>query len=449
MKTPLSFVLWLLAFVTCAFANCAHANGNATGWVQHTPIASQPLPIQFPIHMALPAPKPPPADPLLSITTGPLSRSGKLVYVAYGPVPGQAAWQFHLVVREVGQGSGQAGTVRSYHVTPPPAEMVVEPEFSPDGECVLFKVGWTGDRHGTYRLYLLNLKTQKVQAGPPESLSYRLVYWSPDSKYLAYIVGGDMLGNESSDHDPLRLHIFNVQTGQSRFVAQDPRVASLSWTHQGTLLYTAGADIYEVAAAGGEAQKVISEGSMPQASPDGRWIAFFGSSSTGVMTPEAKQPEEEAPETRLPQLCLYNRLEDKRSTVQPMVNKASALLWAPNSQHLIVMATQYKKGDGTAHISAVAVGARTTREITTLSAKDTRPIARPVYAPQFLPPKVSIDGSSLFVRVFEIKYIENQSQGISSVRIVNLASGRTTTICQFKNVAGYDWYDDARHAAPS
>lgn len=263
-----------------------------------------------------------------------------------------------------------------YRITPPLAQVVFDPQFSPDGQYILLKSGWPYDRRGVYKIYLWNLKTKKLQSGPEEMLSWRRIQWSPDSNYLAYVRGGDAEGFELDGRTaPLRVCIYSLKTGISRIVAQNRGVTAMTWTRQNTLLYTfwpemtqelvnsatklpaanpasASKDIeyqntskearrsvqpsiYEIPAADGSPKEIIKDVygpshpltklgvTIPAPSPDGKWIAFLArmadeqSNQLNKNSTNDKLGDKDAmkPTQRgLSQigLFLYNQVEQKR-----------------------------------------------------------------------------------------------------------------------------------------
>jgi len=98
-------------------------------------------------------------------STTPSTSSGKIVSVK-NIGAGQEPVQRFLQLREAGGGvSGEdVAPVLNYPVKgiARPYDRVFDPQFSPDGELILFKVGFVGERRAKYRLYIWDLKTRLV-----------------------------------------------------------------------------------------------------------------------------------------------------------------------------------------------------------------------------------------------------------------------------------------------
>lgn len=419
-------------------------------------VTATPLPIEIESSSS----QPPPNDPLQSLTPGEFQ--GKLVYIAYVPIKDpEPHWQHFFVLRQVGKGLGTIGTVTTHRVRV--SERAFAPQFSPDGNSVLFKVGWPYDRYGSYELYLWNLKTNRLQRGPQDALTYRKVAWSPDGNHLAYIRGGDVNGN-TRKNDQLELFIYSLQTGKSRIVASGRGVRSFAWTHQGTLLYaslpkmpqppkaaegeaqkidTTRPDIYEVAAKTGEPKLVFQDGYHPAASPDGKWIACF--TSTDPTTNETLTTRFHDNLPRQSYLCLFNRAENKRYIMRIERDTFSDLRWTPDSKRLIVVKTVDNGAEAEAHVSKIEVPGFTTNEVAVLQAKDFKELLWSETNPQFQVLSASKDSSTLFVRVSEITGFQGFSTGSSRLQSVDLASGTISTLMSSKSdptkrFSGLDWF---------
>ena len=66
---------------------------------------------------------------------------------------------------------------------------VFTPQWSPDGNRLLLKVGTQGDSISRYLIYLWNPQRGRIQQGPKEEIAYLQPRWSPDSARIAYVVG--------------------------------------------------------------------------------------------------------------------------------------------------------------------------------------------------------------------------------------------------------------------
>jgi len=406
------------------------------------------------------------ADPLQAITPGPAFEAGTLAYLTYAPLEGQTLKQHLLVLRAVGA-AGQASSATTYLIKG--AGGIVAPQFSPNGDYLLFKVYDGARGPGTFKLYLWNLRTKEVQPGPPEGLDYRLIEWSPDSSFIAYTHGaapgaaGLVKGKFWTAEAHLDLVIFDVKTGKSRVVAHDKGINHLAWTQQGTLLFSLAPEsdgqsvpkspllssIYEVRAPNGEVNP-LGKGMSPQPSPDGKFIAFIGQ-----LDPDKRS------DVLIPFVCLYDRIKDKRY-VGPQ-ESFRELRWTPDSKRLIMIGTASKAAATQAIISTVDMATSKTEKIATITlggktgapAQDVeaatgRTAPRRVMRPRLRPLNVSRDGKSLFLAVREFGAPDDKgfSETLETLQAVDLHDGTVSTLGKFKDMAGYDWIDAAVGPSP-
>jgi len=401
------------------------------------------------------------ADPLQAITPGPAFDAGTLAYLTYAPLEGQTLKQHLLVLRAVGA-AGQAGSATTYLIKG--AGGIVAPQFSPNGDYLLFKVYDGARGAGTFRLYLWNLRTKEVQPGPPEGLAYRLIEWSPDSNYIAYTHGaapgaaGLVKGKFWTAEAHLDLVIFDVKSGKSRVVAHDKGINHLAWTHQGTLLFSIAPEsegqsvprspllssIYEVRAPNGEVNP-LGKGMAPQPSPDGKWIAFLGQ-----LDPDKRS------DVLIPFVCLYDRIKDQRYVGPQQAFRE--LRWTPDSKRLIMIGTASKAAATQAIISAVDMATAKTEKIAAITlggktgdaaqdveAATERTAPRRAMRPRLRPLHVSRDGKSLFVavRAYGAPDDKGFAEALETLQAVNLHDGTVSTLGKFKDMAGYGWIDAA------
>lgn len=336
------------------------------------------------IMLGIPTNQPPPNDVLKSFTPGKFE--GKAVYVAFVRVAGtgnQSQWRTFLVLRRTGSNTG---TIQTYPVQLRKGELF-SPQWSPDGRQVLLKAGNAGDRYNVYLMHFWNPETGELWQGPAEFTSYLLPRWSPDSRQVAYIVGGDIADRIDPFTDPMSLHVYDLQTKQSRMLARDLGSADFAWTSTNTLLYSLLSqqnlqparaapqngpaqnqhqntsrsthprpNIYEVQEAGGAPKLLIQGGSKPKPSPDGRWIAFFGWLDTEEARAEATTNPTSA--SYGPRLMLFDRTTKRRVLVRPNVfEPGTQLLWTPDGRRLILVGSRYnyERARGEARISVVTM----------------------------------------------------------------------------------------------
>jgi len=238
-------------------------------------------------------------DPKQGSLTSPPDFSGQVIYASTINI-----WPFrrYLVLNQVpGRTGGQANTTTfPLEENEKTTDWLYDPQFSPDGQYVLFKLGNLHERYGTFDLLLWHLKTGQVRR--VAELSYPFSLWSPDGSYIAYIRGGDLEGHPGTSG--LQLCTYNLKTFQEHLIVKNDAVrGGVGWTPQNTLLYSAFVNpkskdsksnddeakavsltrpnIYEIKAEGGDAKLVVLDGYRPSCSPDGKRIVFFGSEDPG------------------------------------------------------------------------------------------------------------------------------------------------------------------------
>jgi hypothetical protein len=257
--------------------------------------------------------------------------------------------------------------------------------------------------------------------------------WSPDSRYIAYYQGGNYFARPCVDGDRVQLMVYDVQTGQSYPVPSPQQDVEFAWTHRGSLLvigltpkpqrptqkkprraegkapeFWRNPAIYEVPIRGGQPKLLIDNGRAPMAeSPDGEWIAFYGS--------------HDAVSERM--LYLYNRQEKKRYPV-PGARKIDYLYWTPNSQRVIVGRNRF--------FYIVDITTRKLEQLADLHpAGDTANLTR-TGKPGYSPLSVSSDASFVYVKGAE--FME-----IVSLFAIDLNKGGAVELAQIKSSAGLDW----------
>jgi hypothetical protein len=367
-----------------------------------------------------------------------LGFQGRLVYAwdtaHYGPAGFSWPWDSYLVFRHFGESAGEARAAGnttslvshpvSHQVDTPFQTFLFEPQFSPNGEHVLFKVGDPDSSFGTYVPYIWNLKTQqlrKVEA-PNQSIGYRLILWSYNSRYIAYLRGATNIPFGGSV--PAELHVYDVQTGTDRSIVKNEGIInSVAWASNDNLLFTVLSklkkdqqaqnsrkserddvdsgehiapiqlDIYEAPAALGHPKLLIRHGYRPNVSPDGKWIAFFGS-------PDVDQSQKWSLDYFHSSWGTYLLLSDRIGKERKIIRREqggrySILRWMPDSQHLLVIKPSYK-GEGTveARITEFDVHTLKERHIAVIGYKDKFKMDTEEERALFRPLQVSKDGKS-------------------------------------------------------
>ena len=419
-----------------------------------------------------------PNDPLNFLNNSASVPIGVLTYIANIAVSGQQGPinPFYLVSRYTGNAARPVSVV--YRVMPRTMNVIFDVQIAPDGKQLLFKEGWPYEDQSTYRLYILNLTTKQVQPGPAQDLVCRKTFWSPNSKKIAFIVGGNAEGLEdsSTSSSATKLCIYNVSNGTTRLVASHPDARSIAWTAQNSLLYSLSANdrqssirpsIYEAFSSTGKSSVVVPGGYAPAPSPDGKWIAFFGWPLDERLSPVATAMASAYSEKQ--GLYLYNRSTKERILISPdtmhdFANEIPSilpysLLWMPNGKSLLVLRTRYSglpafytpdvkigTGLGEALIQAYSVPGLATRHMTTIQAEDFEAVSRSYVYPEYQLLSVTNNGAWLIMKVHE--YVSRKSGypvETNKVQAINFQSGRILPLAQTKSWAGsslgLDWHE--------
>ncbi len=432
-----------------------------------------------------PTTSPPPVNPMLSIMEKSAFK-GRIVYTPSLQV-GKPRAQQYLVFHSLSYSKtlkAQPTSVVTYHANT--TWRIWDPQIAPDGTSMLFKLAdQPSHSYYSYAVFLWNFNNNSFKRmRAPLNLNFRRVYWSPDSKHIAFVSGGDRGGNVPAHFEPLQLHIYDVQTGKERMIVENPSVTRMAWTKQNTLLFTMElseeakkdkpgeeegarkqrhAAIYEVAPNEGSVPKiVIPNGFYPQPSPDGKWIAY-------VAQPAPKKPGDkpggedgqDVPRAGLVVngriasglgFYLWNRQTGKRTLIGPA--DLNSYRWTPDSAHIVTLNESYRtvkgdkaQGEGKGLIGVVDVPSLTSHDVTTLTAHDHEPIPRSEIWPQF-EPQVSNDGKTLFVKQSEFIQEEHGYQTEHKTLLaVDLATGKTQLLARllnkYTNIVGWDFHDDS------
>lgn len=171
----------------------------------------------------------------------------------------------------------------------------LDPSFSPDGRCVVFR----GERNGRTGLWLLSLDSggprQLTQLSDPDGYDGNAA-WSPDGHVIAFVRVVPPASSDGSQRKSIML--LDVDSGTTRELSiigiSNPNMTDPVWVRGGReIAFVArkdrseqGGRIWIVSAAGGKASPVTQESIQalaPAFSADGRLLAYFASDSTGRM----------------------------------------------------------------------------------------------------------------------------------------------------------------------
>jgi len=380
----------------------------------------------------------------------------------------------------------RSGDIETYRLHVSPLFVVAAPEFSPDGRYILFQCGDLFERGGLYRLYVLDRQTKTLVPNTPDGLSTDRIAWSPDSQQILFFAGRDQddsgRGVQARVFDLLRRRSFPVAAGVD--MAAD--IADVKWTSAGTLLFTQrssarpsisrpsiprpgvspatsaqdhlpSSNVFETGARL-RSRLLLSGAEHPLPSPDGQWIAFFGSPDG---TPEAERDQEAIKQGLYdpepldksdlqtagklpPRLILYNRQTKKRLPLSPSIHPSlldkGTLLWTSDSKNLVRMEMRHITGTAQAAISTYNLDTRQWAEVALLQAK--------IEAGSPFPPElrmVSTYSAADSVLVKVTRYRPQEANfglvfGIATLQAVDIRDGRVREVCEIKGGFGDDWH---------
>lgn len=233
------------------------------------------------------------------------------------------------------------------------------PIFSPNGAKSVLLNGFSNpERFNNFGVYIWDFsKKQVLDAISKESVNkdtqptfYQRVLWSPGSRFLSYLRGGNALGDYDKWTKPYELHVCDTRTNIERLIATDAG-HYWSWTHNGTLLFSylkpqnayevafrrARPSIYEADTKGTKPVKLFDGGYFAQQSPDGDWIAFCDWPGVLTDTPDATKGIKDNQERGI---FLFHRPTKKRVFVGKLrlqVGQPPLLQWMPNGKSLFVL----------------------------------------------------------------------------------------------------------------
>lgn len=424
----------------------------------------------------------PPPDGKISIFPNPAS--GAIAYLSPSYSGSQGAdLAFNLVVYQTNQPT-QSQKVEHRFVSNP-ACYAIGCDFSPDGKNVLVKLSAPSVPTDVYNILVWHRSTRQVQQGP-QGLRYVTTYWSPNSKYLAYLQGGDVVGQEvlaqgdENQDAPVRLSVFDTTTGARQVVVQHPVLNSIAWMSPDVLLYSTTVqpmpllfvqpqlieqpNIYSYSVSARSSTKLITNGFNPAASPDAKNIAYIGWLATPPPPPsQAKQKQLAKIAAPLPSafgVYVYNIQTKTKSLVYPIKSPAERdqLLWTPDNKHLLLLRVLYRDtspgyidtahpadypGYGEGHFVLVNTSSRETRELAVVKTVDAKARTNP--ATLFQLKGFAETGKSLFFLTSEAtKEINQQTEMPNTydrLRQLDLNDGSLQDVYAGTNLTSLGWHE--------
>ena len=346
---------------------------------------------------------------------------------------GEIQWASFIEIRQIQGKSVVRSSIKVEYLL-----HAIEPQFSPNGKSLLYKVGASLERYGQYKIVLLNLADKKIKAGP-QGISYLKISWSPDSKHLAYVKNGDAEGNELSPKRPLQLFVYDIESGKEKLIAQNSLVTQFCWTPSNSLLFCQQSgheqaikrglrpSIYEARAEGGLPRLLVADAFDPQPSPDGQKIAFFGWSDKSALG-----------------LYVYSRGKKDRQLLYNNLSYIQSLgkQWSLDGQKLLFLQQITQSPNAKSRLSMVNLLNNKVSQVAIFKATDYGQFVRSRVQPQFELIGMSNNDNYAYVKTSEYvgeddPYLINQI----SVTSVSIRTGETAIGAKVVTNAGVDWED--------
>ena len=444
------------------------------------------------------------------------SFKGSGVLQVQQPIAGREAHNFITGINDTAQPSflvfneiDAAGKVvaRAFPVIKPIAKdaqpnvnSIFDPQFSPDGRYILFKFGEIFSPGG-YRIYVLDTQTNQTTLACPAYLSYYALSWSPDSLYIAFAPGGApdprIYDNGRFYQGKLQLTVCNWRTGKTYpVISSDTLRGPWNWKAPHALLYGAlspqdeafvqnpryekGVDFVQGQPRGwerlhgGAKRKPVTPGAyeysvetrrsrlvcqnsyLPVASPNGEFLASFGSADTAIpfaLTPDSRDSPAsvfvvvtKADGTNIHTDATSDSTKPKSSkrTILSQHNGAYPdLLWLPDNRHLLVLQQVASSPHARLEIKAWDVNTATSRLVATLTATDpSEDNERSDNDPMFQALGLNENGTHLMVHVNEYYSVGGSDDWLpkDTLRDVDLQTGVVTSVGQVKDTQGLSWH---------
>ena len=374
-------------------------------------------------------------------------------------------------------GQGETKSLTTYFARrfpPYSGGVFFDPRFSPNGDYVLLKFGIPWNNVGRYYLYVLDIKKKSLKSISNRQLSYDLVSWSPDNKYIVFLDGGDRTG-EVVERDayigPLKLYVCDWRAGQENLVAENDTIRGpFSWVAPHTLFYSLVPKQNRESLQNGSIEKatesqesksvnlvpnvytysvdkkksflLFKDGYLPNPSPNGEWVACYGSIDPRLPYPLSRNWQSTSNGRALVVVRSDNQ---KRLALDTIEGAYPFVKWLSSSQNLL---TVQQVNHGTivgAEIKNWEIETQTFRQVAQLSAKNSGEVAVSTVPPKFTELPENHIGDSL--NLLKTEWIERDKdtgfiRGSTSLLSINLATGNVTILSKVRG-AGLDWQESS------
>ena len=403
----------------------------------------------------------PPKEPVLALNVPLGFPNYQLIYSANpsSEKATQSAFrQRFIAIRDVKSAGLSNGDVKTRFFDVGAPFWLYDFKFSPDGQYTTLKVGVPFG--GNYGFFLWNLQTQTVTAGPKVPLRFPRLSWSPNSKYIAYVQGGDEAGSTWNSSQTVGLYVFDVDKGTSTLVAQSKSAADLNWTNNNTLIYSTqkevtassesagdlrspsrlASSIFEFDVTKNESQLVLKGGSQPLPSPGGKWILFRADKDfiEALQKAEPKKQDAQMRKGAFVSPWYLMNVDNKHYYNVPLnVRSYSDLIWTPDDEDIVELV---RLEDGkTAKLNIVNATSQQKSSLTSVTAQRNSRNDAFVEISLF---SISKSGKFILVATTESGDIQPEGgllDGYGFLLAVERDTGKIYRLVDSKNVTGFDF----------
>ena len=203
-------------------------------------------------------------------------------------------------------------------------------------------------------------------------------------------------------------------------------------------------NIYAYSVADGKTTLLIKDGYRPSVSPDGKLIAFYGSSDPQQPV-TLKRDENPAWYWRYiakgASLCFAKADGSGRTAMQPYYGLYPRIQWLPDNRRFVTIYQTKRNPDYEAQLTLWDTETQSKKELGVISVSDDeKRTENDAYAPlrfPFYPMGTTADGKNIIVKTVSHNY--KSSDTIESLQLVNIETGQISMMATFKNIVGLDW----------